>query len=98
MFSKTTSIRIPLISMLALASCIAPDLKNGKAGAVVDRNKPVTIPRDIVDGDIRYLREKFLQSFDYSKNIKLTITFQRYDSEWEMFTDLEEDARIEHKD
>ena len=63
----------------------------------LDRNK-VTIPRDIVGRDISYLREKFLTSFDYTKNVKLRVIFQRYDNEWEMFTDLEEDARIEHKD
>ena len=56
----------------------------------LERNKPVTIPIDVADGDISYLREKFLKSFDYSKNVKLRVTFQCYDKEWEMFTDLEE--------
>ena len=39
----------------------------------LDRNK-VAIPRDIVGGDI-YLREKFLTSFDYTKNVKLRVIF-----------------------
>ncbi len=64
----------------------------------LESNKPVTIPGDKAGSDVSYLREKFLASFDYSSNVKLTIIFQRYDKEWEMFTDLEDDATIEHKD
>ena len=67
---------------------LLPRRRNGKASAIVSLRKKQA--RDYPD--LSYLREKFLASFDYSSNVKLTIIFQRYDKDWEMFTDLKDDA------
>ena len=57
----------------------------------LDRNKPVIVPQD-TESDISFLRKQFLRSFNYSKNVRLVVTFQRFDNEWNEYVDLEEDG------
>ena len=64
----------------------------------LERNKKITIPEFSGDSDIKYLRKEFRANFDYGKNVRLQITFQRYDPEWEEFVDLDEDGEVHHKD
>ena len=64
----------------------------------LERNKKITIPEYSGDSDIEYLRREFRANFDYGKNVRLQITFQRYDPEWEEFVDLDEDGEVYHKD
>ena len=59
----------------------------------LDRNKPVALPPAPEGGDICFLTKKFLESFDYAKNVRLTITFQRFDSEWKEYVDLDKDEK-----
>ena len=59
-------------------------------------NKKISIPQRKSEGDIEYLRREFLKHFE--KNVKLQITFQHFDPEWEEYVDLEEDAVVHHKD
>ena len=47
---------------------------------------------------MEYLRREFLKHFFFEKNVKLQITFQHFDPEWEEYVDLEEDAVVHHKD
>lgn len=63
----------------------------------IDRKKQVIIPPDTVD-NMNYLKQEFLSSFNFSKNIKMAVTFQRYDPEWDDFVDLDDCAVIENKD
>ncbi len=62
----------------------------------LERNKPVTIPEGTKH--IQFLRQEFLRNFKYSKNVRLGITFQRFDREWEDYIDLDDDATVENKD
>lgn len=63
----------------------------------LDRNKPVILPGE-PEGDICFLTTKFLESFNYAKIVKLTVTFQRFDSEWKEYIDLDQDETINDKD
>jgi len=64
----------------------------------LERNKKISIPEPNSEGDIDYLRREFLKNFYFEKNVKLQITFQQFDPEWEEYVDLEEDAVVQHKD
>jgi len=64
----------------------------------LERNKKISIPEPNSEGDINYLRREFLKNFYFEKNVKLQITFQQFDPEWEEYVDLEEDAVVQHKD
>ena len=64
----------------------------------MERNKPVTIPEEQNDGHVDFLRQEFLKNFYYSKNVRLNVTFQRFDLEWNEYVDLEDDATVHNKD
>ena len=64
----------------------------------LERNKKISIPQHKSEGDMEYLRREFLKHFFFEKNVKLQITFQHFDPEWEEYVDLEEDAVVHHKD
>ena len=63
----------------------------------LDRNKPVSIPKE-TDNDIALLTKHFFKNFNFTKNVGLTVTFQRFDEEWDEYVDLDEDAVIQHKE
>ena len=48
--------------------------------------------------DILYLETEFRQLFQFGSNVHVTITFQRYDAEWEEYIDLEEDTALNDKE
>lgn len=64
----------------------------------LERNKKVTIPGESTVGDLEYLREEFLKNFNFDRNVKLQITFQQFDPEWNEYVDLEDDAVVCNKD
>ena len=41
---------------------------------------------------------EFLKSFYFESNVKLQVTFQAFDPEWDDFVDLVEDAVLQRKD
>lgn len=45
-----------------------------------------------------YLRREFLVQFKFEANVKLDVTFQRFDSDWNEFVDLEDADEICDKD
>ena len=47
----------------------------------LERKKNVKIPDD-VDSDLKYIENKFRLMFSYSSNVSITISFQRYDKDW----------------
>ena len=63
----------------------------------LERNKKISIPEHKSEGDVEYLRREFLINFFSEKNVKLHITFQHFDPEWEEYVDLDEDAVVPHK-
>ena len=64
----------------------------------LEKNKKISIPLHKSEWDIEYLRREFLKHFFFEQNVKLQITFQHFDPEWEEYVDLEEDAVVHHKD
>ena len=55
------------------------------------RNKPVVLPEKTGE-DIEFLKRKFLECFNYTHNVRIAVTFQRFDAEWEEYIDLEDDT------
>lgn len=48
--------------------------------------------------DFSYLSKEFIREFSFESNVKLKITFQRFNKEWEEDIDLEESDEIFDKD
>ena len=63
----------------------------------IDRNKVIRIPHGKPSGldDLQFLESEFKTLFSFQKNIRLCVTFQRYDKDW---VDLEPTDIIENKD
>lgn len=75
----------------------------GKKSVLVsylERNKRIEIPRDKPRGmtDVQYIESVFKSVFSFDRNVKLCITFQRFDTDWNEFVDLELGDDINHKD
>ena len=64
----------------------------------LENKKRVTIPANNKKPDLEYLREVFLTSFKFERNVSLDVTFQRFDPEWNDFVDLEDGDELVHKD
>ena len=45
-----------------------------------------------------YLTNEFFKSFYFESNVKLQVTFQAFDPEWDDFVDLVEDTMLQRKD
>ena len=48
--------------------------------------------------DVQYIESVFKSVFSFDRNVKLCITFQRFDADWNEFVDLEIGDEINHKD
>ena len=59
----------------------------------LERNKLLKIP-DSAESDLKFLTEVFRREFKFD----LVVTFQRFDSEWGEYIDLEVDSSVCHKD
>ena len=53
---------------------------------------------DSAESDLKFLTEEFRREFKFDSNIDLVVTFQRFDSEWGEYIDLEADCSVCHKD
>ena len=47
---------------------------------------------------MNYLKDQFLKNFNFSKNVKIQITFLQFDPEWDEYVDLDEDVVLPHKE
>ena len=47
--------------------------------------------------DLQFFESEF-KTFSFHKNVRLCVTFQRYDKDWEEYVDLEPTDIIENKD
>ena len=65
----------------------------------LERNKRIEIPRDKPRGmtDVQYIESVFKSVFSFDHNVKLCITFQQSDTDWNEFVDLELGDDINHK-
>ena len=80
------------------------DLEPTKAVRVayLERNKVLKLPVSEANfSELELLETQFRREFLFDQdadNVGLTVTFQRFDPEWEEYIDLELDAEIKHKD
>ena len=63
-----------------------------------EKNKRVVIPSGKSESDLCFLNNQFIAQFNFDLNVKLDITFQRFDSEWNEYVDLEDTDKINDKD
>ncbi len=63
----------------------------------LERNKIIRIPSSIND-ELAYLKKEFKKSFSFGENVNLDITFQKFDSEWDQYIDLESPVVFIDKD
>ena len=87
------------------AACLASyqiGLKMSKKRSVLvsylERNKVFSLEGTPPEGDIPSLKKDFIQQFKFEPNVRLDITFHRYDTVWEEFVELDEDARVEDRE
>ena len=64
----------------------------------LDNNKRIVLPSEKSEGDLSYLKDQFLTQFKFERNVTLKVTFQRFDSEWNEYVDLDDTEEIRHKD
>ena len=64
----------------------------------VERNKVVSILKEADQTDIEYLKDKCMVLFSLGSNINITMTFLKFDKDWDCFIDLEDDYVTQHKD
>lgn len=66
----------------------------------LERNKKIEIPdsKSRRLSDVQYIESVFKSVFSFDRNVKLCITLQRFDTEWNEFVDLEVGDEINHKD
>ena len=63
----------------------------------LERNKILKIP-DSTDGDVTFLEREFKKEFKFGSNVNLLVTFQRYDSEWGEYVDLDDEYSLGNKE
>ena len=63
-----------------------------------ERNKVVSIPQSTGKSDLEFLSKEFKTVFSFGDNVNLLLTFQKFDSEWGEYLDLENNSTLFHKD
>jgi hypothetical protein len=58
----------------------------------------VKLPQNIQSSEIQYLEKEFRKQFHFGSNVHVTVVFQRYDSDWNEYIDLDEEAVLNEKD
>lgn len=64
----------------------------------LDSNKVVRIPQSISGDQLPYLTQQFKKAFLFGENVKLLVTFQKYNADWGEYIDLETPVVVEHKE
>lgn len=63
-----------------------------------ESKKKVVIPHDKPGSDLDYLEITFRNLFHFEKQVRLFISFQRFDQDFGELVDLEQSDEINHKD
>lgn len=58
----------------------------------LERNKVIKCPADSEEGDVSFLKREFRKQFSFEKHVAIDVTFQRFDSEWEEYVDLDDET------
>ena len=64
----------------------------------LEKNKRMIISPEESESELDYLRREFLVLFKFEANVKLDVTFQKFDSDWNEFVDSEDTDEICDKD
>ena len=64
----------------------------------LENKKALMLPPKAEVEDLSYLNSEFLKTFSFQSNVKLRVTFQRYDEMWGEYVDLDESDEIFDKD
>jgi hypothetical protein len=64
----------------------------------LERNKVLKIADSNDSSDVKRLEGEFRKEFKFDSNVRLIITFQRYDRDWEEFVDLDDECTLLNKD
>ena len=64
----------------------------------LERHKVLKVPNSTESSDMKFLQDEFKKEFKFDSNVRLDITFQRFDSDWGEYVDLDEDSTLVHKD
>ncbi len=58
--------------------------------------KPIRVPPG--ENEMEFLKNRCSSLFKFDDNVRLHITFQKFDKDWDEMVDLEEDSVVCHKD
>ena len=61
-----------------------------------EHRKKVMIPAEKDTSDLAFLESSFRQAFNFEKQVNLTISFQRYDADFDELVDMEDGDEIQH--
>ena len=64
----------------------------------LERNKVIKVPIQKQESDLQYLRKEFIKSFSFEKTVGISFSFQKFDSEWGEFVEIDEDAELADKE
>lgn len=64
----------------------------------LERNKVIRCPADSEEGDVSFLKREFRKQLSFEKHVAIDVTFQRFDSEWEEYVDLDDDETVSNKE
>ena len=48
--------------------------------------------------DLKFLTQEFKKEFSFESNVNISVTFQRFDPEWDEYVDLDPASELGHKD
>ena len=90
------SSKLPACPSSSLGACMMA--KKSVMLSYCDRNKIVDVPKEKEETDIAYLEAEFRKSFAYQNNVSILISFQKFDTEWQEYIELDEHAVVDNKD
>ena len=57
-----------------------------------------TIPDGKDETDVQYLESQFRRAFSYHGNVSVSVSFQKFDADWNEYVELDENSRIANRD
>ena len=64
----------------------------------LERNKVIRVPIVKEDTDLEFIRKEFIKLFSFEENVRLCLSFQRFDEDWKDYIEIDEGDDIENKE
>ena len=64
----------------------------------LERNKVIRVPIVKEDTDLEFIRKEFIKLFSFEGNVRLCLSFQRFDEDWQDYVEIDEGDDIENKE